>query len=528
VRDSGAGEGFETVDYYGSSGYCGTKEYLGYHSNTGQLDTGTIPDTYDPSIESSSWYYDSYKNPRAVTPKRQKAIAILHYTNQTISNFYGEKLAMKEDAVRRASDIGMAKNFRICMPNLMWHKKYSGQTGCAGATVFGQCFYTDPAGFDVFPSQPYVMKSNVNPNMNDDGLRYYYLYDDNAGPATGSLGQTTVGPNPVGKVWPDLKMVTIHDEELVAAMSYKANRNWTLPAPRVTKIPAGTNCAGETSTVGVFNNNAIDQRVYLTYLLESNSGYTTGLHCNYYVPTTNVPNADPVDLEIDFGAEFPYLKPFDLGGINNMSGGTGWQANRIHLIYQVCNPGVDPSPNLWKRVEVTNQIGGTNSTFNTGATANVPFSGCQLSSATTKFYLTDWLKKRSTTYQLNDYITVSSASTTSGSVDLTGPQTLQFGDEYFFNGLLETDIMATIYEMKYNVNLSTSQFGAGNVGKGSSLNPTWEQHYAENNVYPSYTYITEIGLFDNKDGHPDLMAIAKLQSPIRRDNAQQFVIKVDF
>ena len=536
VRDSSVGEGFETVDYYGSSGYCGTKEYLGYHSNTGQIDTGTIPDTYNPSMESSSWYYDSYKNPKVVQPSRQKAIAVLHYTNQTISNFYGEKFALKEDAARRKSDIGKAKNFRICMPGLMWHKKYvdslkngaSEQTGCMGATEFGQCFYTDPAGFDVFPTQPYIMQSSVNDNMNDDGLRYYYLYDDNAGPQTTNLGQTTVGPNPVGKVWPDLKMVTLHDEELVAAMSYKSNRSWTLPAPRVTKIPAGTNCAGETSTVGVFNNPQVDQSVYLTYLLESNSGYTTGLHCNYYIPVTNVPNADPVDLEIDFGEEFPYLKPFDLGGVANMSGGTGWQANRIHLLFQVVNPGEDPNPNLWKKVDVTNQIGGTNSTFVTGTSANVPFSGCQLSSASAKFYLTDYLKRVSTTYQLNDYITVPSASTTTGAANLTGPETLQFGDEYFFNGLLETDIMATIYEMKYNVNLSTSQFGAGNVGKGSSLNPTWEQHYDKNNAYPSYTYISEIGLFDNKDGNPDLMAIAKLQSPIRRDNAQQFVIKVDF
>jgi hypothetical protein len=531
VRDSSVGEGFETVDYYGSSGYCGTKEYLGYHSNTGQIDTGTIPDTYDPTMESSSWYYDSYKNPRVVKPSRQKAIAVLHYTNQTISNFYGEKFALKEDTALVKSDIGKAKNFRICMPNLMWHKKYVGsqQEGCMGATEFGQCFYTDPAGFDVFPTKPYVMQSSVNDNMNDDGLRYYYLYDDNAGPSTTNLGQTTVGPNPVGKVWPDLKMVTIHDEELVAAMSYKSNRNWTLPAPRVTKIPAGTNCAGETSTVGVFNNPQVDQGLYLTYLLESNSGYTTGLHCNYYVPVTNVPNADPVDLEIDFGEEFPYLKPFDLGGPANVSGGTGWQANRIHLLFQVTNPGEDPNPNLWKKVDVTNQIGGTNSTFRTGATnANVPFSGCQLSSASTKFYLTDYLKRVATTYQLNDYITIPSASTTTGAANLTGPETLQFGDEYFFNGLLESDIMATIYEMKYNVNLSTSQFGAGNVGKGSSLNPTWQQYYDKNSAYASYTYITEIGLFDNKDGNPDLMAIAKLQSPVRRDNAQQFVIKVDF
>ena len=351
------------------------------------------------------------------------------------------------------------------MPGLLWHKKYVGtqQTGCAGATEYGQCFYTDPAGYDMFPTQPYIMKSSVNNNMNDDGLRYYYLYDDNAGPQTTNLGQTTVGPNPVGKVFPDLKMVTIHDEELVAAMSYKSNRNWTLPAPRVTKIPSGTNCAGETSTVGVFNNSSVDETIYLTYLLESNSGFTTGLHCNYYVPVTNVPNADPVDLEIDFGAEFPYLKPFNLGGVDNMSGGTGWQANRIHLVYQVCNPSEDPSPNLWKRVEVTNQIGGTNSTFNTGTTANVPFSGCQLSSASTKFYLTDYLKKRATTYQLNDYITVPSASTTTGAADLTGPETLQFGDEYFLNGQIQTDIMATIYEMKYNVNLSSTQFGGGTV-----------------------------------------------------------------
>ena len=99
VRDSRVSEGFETVDYYGSSGYCGTKEYLGYHSNSGQVDTGSVPDTYDPNLESSSWYYDSYKNPRAVPPKRQKAIAVLHYTNQTISNFYGEKFAQLEDTL---------------------------------------------------------------------------------------------------------------------------------------------------------------------------------------------------------------------------------------------------------------------------------------------------------------------------------------------------------------------------------------------------------------------------------------------
>ena len=40
--------------------------------------------------------------------------------------------------------------------------------------------------------------------------------------------------------------------------------------------------------------------------------------------------------------------------------------------------------------------------------------------------------------------------------------------------------------------------------------------------------ITEIGLFDNENGNPDLMAIAKLQSPITRTGTQQFTITIDF
>jgi len=40
--------------------------------------------------------------------------------------------------------------------------------------------------------------------------------------------------------------------------------------------------------------------------------------------------------------------------------------------------------------------------------------------------------------------------------------------------------------------------------------------------------LTEIGLFDNENGFPDLMAIAKFQSPVERTGIQQFVISIDF
>ena len=33
----------------------------------------------------------------------------------------------------------------------------------------------------------------------------------------------------VGKVFPDLKIFVIEDQELLFAMSYKSNRSWTLP-----------------------------------------------------------------------------------------------------------------------------------------------------------------------------------------------------------------------------------------------------------------------------------------------------------
>ena len=98
---------------------------------------------------------------------------------------------------------------------------------------------------------------------------------------------------------------------------------------------------------------------------------------------------------------------------------------------------------------------------------------------------------------------------------------LQFGDEYFLYGTLETDIMATIYEMRHIVQLGSGDFN-------DSVNPTFVEY---NNANPGSTTtpkITEIGLYDNENGFPDLMVIAKLQSPVARDSTQQFVISIDF
>ncbi len=509
-------QGYESYNYYGSTGFCGTKEYLGYKSDSGQIDSGDVADFYNPNQISSSWYYDSYKHVRTVMPSQQKTIAIFNYTNQTISNFYGEKFALKKNGTT-TTGVGEATNFKISFPWLMWHKKRVTGTGSGDEGTFGQCFYVDPQVNNVFPDAPNVMQSSVNDNMNEfPGLRYYYLWDDNQGPMMSSTGQTTVGPNPVGKVWPDLKIITIHDEELVAALSYKSNRSWTLPAPTVKKINAGTNCVGSASTIGVFTNPG--STMYLTYLMESNSGLTTGLHCNYYIPVEAPNGGVTQDLEIRFGQEFPYLRPWqaqptnaDIGQIDNdsqaaginwgaSSGGTGWQANKVWLLFQEVIGSDQPSPHLWKKTEVTQLIPSTYNTYGN------QIHGSAMTQADTVFYLTAANIATATTYTLNDYIKVPSATTESTE--------LQFGDEYFMYGALDSDIMATIYEMRYNVNIGNNQFV-------TSVNPTWPG--ASEDIK-----ITEIGLFDNENGIPDLMAIAKFQSPVIRNSAQQFVLSLDF
>jgi hypothetical protein len=87
---------------------------------------------------------------------------------------------------------------------------------------------------------------------------------------------------------------------------------------------------------------------------------------------------------------------------------------------------------------------------------------------------------------------------------------MNFGDEYYFYGNFETDISATIYEMKYLVNLNQNQFT-------NTTNPTWASG--------TTSYVTEIGLYDS---NLDLIVVSKLQSPQKRQGIQQFVVKLDF
>ena len=450
----------EDYTQYGSVNYLGTKEYLGYQSVEGQYfanSTGLTANT-------DTFYYNSYDEPILVFPEYQKAIAIVSYTNQSINNYYGEKFAFQPYDPATPGAVGQARNFKVTVPTLMWHKT----TG----TTIGQTFYVDPEGYDLF--YPNYMKSKKDNDFNTPGMRYYNLWDTNPD-SNGNL-------NRVGKVFPDSELIVFDDDEIVAAMSYKSNRNWTLPAPKLGLIPPNI-CNTGLDTTGILS--ADTEYLWVTYRFNS-TAFTDSLHCNYYSKIQG-PSLDcsltPQNVTVRFGNEFPFMTQEC----------SGFSANKLILLAQKTIGDVSPDPAQWVELDVTSELAGT--------TIDNYLTPSGLTGTTFTISLDDYTG--GTIYDLNQYIDIPMNGETNK---------LNFGDEYFFYGNIDTDIQATIYEMRYAVNLTDNNFV-------NSSNPTYDP------TIFNPRYITEIGLYNSDN---DLMILSKLQSPVLRQGLQNFLIKFDF
>jgi len=327
-------------------------------------------------------------------------------------------------------------------------------------------------------------------------------------------------PSRVGKVYPDSKLIVIDDEELVAALSYKSNRNWTLPAPQVSLITPNT--CGTSNTTGVLTGGG--ETLWVTYRLSNTNEFTNSLHSNYYtsvVGTENVCSPEtPKNVAIRFGGDFPCLvqpgfspttttttfnpvttstttinPPYTTTTTTQCPVCTvpaGFYAQQFQVLAQKTLSGVRPDPAQWRLIDFTSQI---EQYFINGYVT-------QESLTATTFVVTAENYGSAPTYNLNDYISLVPNGATG--------QQLNFGDEYYFYGNLETDIQATLYEMKYKINLSDNEFLV-------SQNPTWTQG--------TPSYVTEIALLDE---NKDVLVMSKMQSPILRQGIQQYVIKLDF
>jgi hypothetical protein len=444
---------YEGYEKFGSISYNGTKEYLGYNENSGQTDTGEV------------YYLNSFDEKISLSPSDQKAIAIIHYTNQDIDFVYGEKFAtIPFDPLNPNDNTGSARHFKLHIPTLMWHK--------SNTTTIGADFYIDP------PSKPnictpYYIKSNVDDDMNDPGIRYFQLWDNNL--------DSNLNLNRIGKVFPDQQIIVIDDEEIVAALSYKSNRNWTLPAPKVSLITPNA-CDSNDSSTGVLTGS--NQTMWVTYRFSSDE-FTNSLHCNYYQkilgPETGCTTTSQ-NVLVRFGNEFDFLTQGSL---------TGYSANKFQVICQKRTDNNRPDPTQWKIIDFTDKL--------SASTINNYLTQSGITGQT--FVISDTNYNSAPTYDLSTYMSLTNVS---------NPNTLNFGDEYFFYGSLETDITATIYEMRYLVTLGRNQFT-------NTSNPTWTSG--------TTSYITEVALLNDQK---ELMVVSKLQSPEKRQGIQQFVVKLDW
>lgn len=323
----------------------------------------------------------------------------------------------------------------------------------------------EPLGYYILPTGNTTGYTGLTSNS-DFSLRYNDLVD-------------TVDGYNVGKVFPDLKVAMIEDKELNAALSYKSNRNWTLPTPSLTETivdPCGTD------TIGILS--ATTDQLWVSYMLGSSTGFTTALPCLNYSKITPSKN-EQTDIYISFpNGGFNFLSDY--------SRNTGYTADRFYVLLKKTISGSTYDPSGWAIYDMTSNVRNQNVGF--------PIVGSNLNSSKIR------LSWSALTYgsQFN-IINFMSGNTASSS--------LQLGDEEFMYGNINTDIGATVYQTNLLCVIEENMFNR-------SVNPTF-------NVYSGTPYISEVGVYSDTK---DLVGVAKLASPVikSRQNSTIYQINMDF
>jgi hypothetical protein len=289
-------------------------------------------------------------------------------------------------------------------------------------------------------------------------------------------------------------MIIIDDEEIIAAMSYKSNRNWTLPA-------LSLNLQASNSGTGVLAQN---KTMYVSYQLANTgtTGFTTALPCQKYAKITNTTNAS---RDIQFRIEDTNLLPY-MRKVEDVSyDGRGFYADTLQVLYQIVDEeDTRPDPDAWTAVNFTttaitetlnatinptNYTGGTFALDNQNPTAN----GFTLTTGTTGTVFS-MISQLSLPLQAN-------------------PEQLQFGDERFFYGNLSTYIGATIYKTIFDIRLNPSYFT-------STTNVTRSTDPSTN---PPNLRVSEVGIYDSSK---NLVMIAKLSQPVALVAGQTIMLEL--
>ncbi len=419
---------YENYTKFGSYPYSGTKNpYLEYLNSIPSTGTSL---TADQCNQAGVSYSDEIT----------KAISIIHYTNNSISNNYGEFFYI---------DASSNRILTLVIPDIMYHRR---AYGTASGTTMGMKFVATGA-------TKFVGTSNI---------QFIDLIEDPT---------LVVAPKRVGRVYTQLKTIVIDDEEIIAALSYKSNRNWTLPELTATF----SSPSGGTST-GVLE---VGKTIYLTYSLNSTDGLTASLPCQTYVKLTNeTDSSKDVAFKINQTDLLPYMRKIELGSYDGM----GFYAHNFSLVYQIVDDSITrPDPGAWKKYDFT-------TTAITGiASETIDPKLLEVQAPTVTGFILDSVKNTSAT--IFDIIQPLNMAPN------VSPEALQFGDERLFYGNLTTHIGATIYKTIFDLRINSGQFN-------TTSNPTRSKDLSTN---PPNIKISEVGIYDNVN---NLVCIGKLSVPV--------------
>lgn len=259
---------------------------------------------------------------------------------------------------------------------------------------------------------------------------------------------------------------------------------------------------------------AQEKTVYLTYLLETSSitgntvqpyqlgksfGYSNAIHCNYIekLETPSLGNKN-INFIVPDGSLFPFLR--DSFEIQTGFDGYGWSARRLIALVQIVDgtgSTITPDSANWSIIDVTDQL----DDYDTFSGTTIPVAAFN-SSTVILIRVSDVMNapKYDLTYLNNP---------SKLSVD---DNKLAFGEESFFFGNVNSEIIAIAYTTEIPAVLPLNQYN-------STTNPTWDQL--------SPVSISEMGIFNNNN---DLVGIGKLNSPITKDSTiyRTILFSIDF
>lgn len=357
-------------------------------------------------------------------------LGVIHYTNKFTGNTYAEQF--------------VEGSFELNLPTVMWHHGYN------------SIYYNTGTTFNSYNSSGTTWGLYLSDKLGST------RYDEFAKSTFRDLYDGSVTGVSIGRVYHKLKLVLITDQELLTALTYKSNRNYTLPnfalstsvTPQIGLYPANAN-SGNTAVSGLTATGLVKDGFdyFVTYIAE-NTNYSLGtsignppaMHCGYIQKLIGNSDADnnPQFLKMSFPnpESFPFMR--DQNALTTGQYDTGWNANTVQMLVNIqetsrfFNINNVPATD-WVRVS-SNAIGG-NGVYRASDWGETTIDPKKLNAY--NFIISQEDYDSGSTYTLNTGIT-------------SNQSYLTFGDEYFVYGTVRTAILSSVYKMKVLVYLPKS------------------------------------------------------------------------